>query len=197
MRRSTLAGAATAPALAQEVSVSITSTPANGTHYVAGEAITTRLTLPQIASGNVAGARMKLNVGGVERRATSTSTYAYRLTQVNFTYTVVAADVDADGITLPANSIIISGASWAKVGGGFLNFNHSALSSQSAHRVYGAPAYISATNPSSLTEANLNGATVTVSLGGLTYASGVSVSSFALVVSPNGAFSEPPRQAMG
>ena len=57
--------------------------------------------MPQIASGNVASARMKLNVGGVERRATSTSTYAYRLTQVNFTYTV-AADVDADGISLPA-----------------------------------------------------------------------------------------------
>ena len=37
---------------------------------------------------------------------------------------------------------------------------------------------------SSLTEANLNGATVTVSLGGLTYASGVSASSFALVNSP-------------
>ena len=53
------------------------------------------------------------------------------------------------------------------------------------HRVYGAPAYISATNPSSLTEANLNGATVTVSLGGLTFASGVSASSFALVTSPS------------
>ena len=33
----------------------------------------------------------------------------------------------------------------------------------------------------SLTEATLNGATVTISLGGLTYASGVSASSFALV----------------
>ena len=182
----TLAGAfATAPALAQEVSVSITSTPANGTHYVAGEAITTRLTMPQIASGNVAGARMKLNVGGVERRATSTSSYAYRLTQVNFTYTVVAADVDADGISLPANSIIISGASWAKVAGGSVNFNHSALSSQSAHRVYGAPAYLSATNPASLTEANLNGARLTVTLpSGFTFASGVSTSSFALATNP-------------
>ena len=36
----------------------------------------------------------------------------------------------------------------------------------------------------SLTEATLNGATVTVSLGGLTFASGVSASSFALVTSP-------------
>ena len=74
--------------------------------------------------------------------------------------------------------------SWAKVGGGFLNHSHRALSNQSAHRVYGTPAYLSATNPASLTEATLNGATVTVSFGGLTFASGVSASSFALVTSP-------------
>ena len=51
-----------APAFAQ-VSVSITSTPANGTHYVVGEAITTRLTIPQLNSGEVQNARMKLNIG--------------------------------------------------------------------------------------------------------------------------------------
>ena len=95
----------------------------------------------------------------------------------------MAADVDADGISIPANSIIGSD-NWSKVGGGFVDRSHSALSSQAAHRVYGAPAYLSATNPSSLTEANLNGATVTVSLGGLTFASGVSASSFQLVTSP-------------
>ena len=89
---------------------------------------------------------------------------------------------DADGISIPANSVI--SGSWSKVGGGFVNRNHSALSNQSAHRVYGTPAYLSATGPASLTEATLNGATVTVSLGGLTYASGVSASSFALVTSP-------------
>ena len=138
--------------------------------------------MPQIQSGAIRNARMKLDIGGVERQAASTSSYAYRLTQVNFTYTVVAADVDADGISLPANSII--GGQWQRVGGGFLNFSHSALSNQSAHRVFGTPAYLSATNPASLTEATLNGATVTVSLGGPTFASGVSAFSFALVTSP-------------
>ena len=39
---------------------------------------------------------MRLNIGGVERQAASTSSYVFRLTQVNFTYTVVAADLDAD-----------------------------------------------------------------------------------------------------
>ncbi len=43
-------------------------------------------------------------------------------------------------------------------------------------------------SPSTLTEANL---------GGLTFASGLSASSFALATGPNGAFSEPPRRAMG
>ena len=41
---------------------------------------------------------------------------------------------------------------------------------------------MSATSPASLTEAILNNATVTVS--GITYASGVSASSFALVTNP-------------
>ena len=47
---------------------------------------------------------------------------------------------------------------------------------------YGASA--SATSPSTLTEANLNGATVTVALEDTTFAAGVTKSSFALVTSP-------------
>ena len=47
-----------------------------------------------------------------------------------------------------------------------------------------AGACLSATNPASLDEASLNGAAITVSLVGLTFASGVSASSFALVTSP-------------
>ena len=70
-----------------------------------------------------------------------------------------------DGIAIPANSIIGSD-NWSKVGGGFVDRSHSALSDQATHKVFGAPAYISATNPASLAEATLNGATVTVSLGG-------------------------------
>ena len=48
------------------------------------------------------------------------------------------------------------------------------------------------------THRDLNGARLTVTLpSGFTFASGVSASSFALVVGPNGAFSQPPRRAMG
>ena len=45
-------------------------------------------------------------------------------------------------------------------------------------------ASLSATNPASLAEATLNNATVTVLLGGTTFASGVSASSYALVTNP-------------
>ena len=83
----------------------------------------------------------------------------------------------------PANSII-SSATWRTTGPAVINRNHSALTNQSAHRVFATPAYISATSPAALTEANPNGATVSVGLGGLTFASGVSTSSFALVTMP-------------
>ena len=171
------------PALAQ-VSVSITSTPTNGTHYVAGEAITTRLTTPPLFGGATHQARMKLDIGGRERQATSTTGLTTRMTQVNFSYTVVADDVDTDGIGIPANSINTQGSIWRTAGFGVANLSHSAVASPSAHKVIGSTAYISATRPSPLTEGALNNATITVELSGLTFASGVTTSSFSLVTVP-------------
>ena len=174
-----LALGAAAPALAQQVR--ITSTPNNGTHYVAGEAITTRLDLPaHLHSGNPAASQMKLDIGARQRRAASTTPYSFALAGVNYSYTVVADDVDTDGIGIPANAIVVSGQPWRTAGSAFINLNNAALSSQAAHKVIGSTAYISATNPSPLTEASLNGATVTVALDGLTYASGVTDSDFLL-----------------
>ena len=128
---------------------------------------------------------MRLNIGGTTREAASTSTYSFRLRQVNFSYTVVAADVDADGISIPASAIV--GANrWVTRNNRAINLNNAALPNQGAHKVFGGSgAYVSATNPASLTESALNGATVTVTLVGLTYASGVSASSFSLVTSPS------------
>ena len=128
---------------------------------------------------------MRLNIGGATREAASTSTYSFRLRQVNFSYTVVAADVDADGISIPAGAIV--GANrWVTRNNRTINLNNAALPNQGAHKVFGGSgAYVSATNPASLTESALNGATVTVTLVGLTYASGVSASSFSLVTNPS------------
>ena len=161
--------------------MSITSTPANGTHYVAGEAITTRLDLPaHLHSGNPLLSTMKLDIGARQRQAAGTTPYSFALPGMNYSYTVVADDVDTDGIGIPANAIVVSGQPWRTAGSQFINLNNAALSSQAAHKVIGSTAYISATNPSPLTEASLNGATVTVALDGLTYASGVTDSDFLL-----------------
>ena len=111
---------------------------------------------------------MRLNIGGTTREAASTSSYSFRMRQVNFSYTVVAADV------------------WRTDRNSPVNLNNAALPNQGVHKVFGGSgAYVSATNPASLTESALNGATVAVTLVGLTYASGVSASSFSLVTNPS------------
>ena len=50
-----------------------------------------------------------------------------------------------------------------------INRSHGALGNQSSHWVFGSPVYISATSPAALTEANLNGATLTLTLAGRTF----------------------------
>ena len=181
---------AAAPAAAQ-VTVSITSTPANGTHYVAGEAITTRIS--GLANGVVAtspnpfsASRMALDIGSVTRQASVTTVHNppdYPRT-VDFSYTVVAADFDADGVSIPQNSI--SGTEWRRGLTQPIDRDHAVLPAQSAHRVIGPSASISSTTPAALTEDNLNGATVAVALSGVTFGSGVTASSFELVTAMTG-----------
>ena len=176
---------AAAPAAAQ--TVSITSTPANGAYYAAGEAITTRIALSgAMHGGNPAIAEMKLDVGGVERRASSTTSLVTGIVHVNFSYTVVAADVDPNGISIPANAIDTMGETWLSVGSVVIPLNNAALGDQSAHRVIGVAARISSTSPAALTEDNLNGATVAVALDGVTFVSGVTTASFELVTAITG-----------
>ena len=174
---------AAAPALAQ--TVSITSTPANGTHYVTGEAITTRLSGLSASIATLAGTldnHMRINIGTAAKYANCgrpTGT-----TVVNCSYTVVAADFDADGITLPANWI--TGPNWLDGGGGTITRNYAALTNQAAHKVNGPIASISSTTPAALHEGNLNGATVNVTLLGVTFGSGVTTASFQLVTAMTG-----------
>ncbi len=182
---------AAAPAAAQ-VTVSITSTPANGEYYVAGEAITARISglpiITQTSPNPFSASRMSLDIGGVTRQASVTTVLNppnYPSGDVDFSYTVVAADYDADGVSIPQNSI--SGTGWRTgAGANTVNRDHAALPAQSAHRVIGPSASISSTTPAALTEGNLNGATVAVALSGVTFESGVTASSFELVTALSG-----------
>ena len=185
---------AAAPAAAQvtqsiTATPSITSTPANGTHYVAGEAITTRIAgLSPLGAANLSIAQMKLDVGGVERRAGATTTFSNGITQVDFSYTVTADDFDTDGVSIPANAVDRMGANWliSLSPLTYLIPNNAALPAQSAHKVIGSAASISSTSPAALTEGNLNAATVAVALDGVTFESGVTTASFELVTTITG-----------
>ena len=185
---------AAAPAAAQvtqsiTATPSITSTPANGTHYVAGEAITTRIAgLSPLGAANLSIAQMKLDVGGVERRAGATTTFSNGITQVDFSYTVTADDFDTDGVSIPANAVDRMGANWliSLSPLTYLIPNNAALPAQSAHKVIGSAASISSTTPAVLTEGNLNNATIAVALDGVTFESGVTTASFELVTTITG-----------
>ena len=170
------AGAATA---------AITSTPANGTHYVVGEAITTRLTGFVSISGVVGGAfsnnRMALDVGGATRQASVTSGCC-NVTSATFSYTVQRDDLDTDGITIPANSI--SGPTWRSFLLTNIDRSHSALTNQASHKVIGSAMAISSSTPSSLTSGNLNGATLAVALTGTTFGGSVSAADFSVAAAP-------------
>ena len=151
--------------------VSITSTPANGTHYVAGEAITTRISGLSSAVLTVGGlfsaCRMSLTIGENTREASTVRTLSHPTeTFVDFTYTVVAADLDTDGISIPANSI--SGPTWGAGGGSTIDRNHAALSDQVSHKVGSAvPAVPIVTDTASLAVNEGASATYTVALGSL------------------------------
>ena len=133
-----LAAAVLFAPFADAQTVSITSTPASGSTYGAGETITTRLSgLAAFAGGNPAIATMTLDVGGVERQASSTTSFSNGLTSVNFSYTVTVDDRDTDGIAIPANSVDAGGSIWVTLGSVPITANHAALSNQAGHRVDG------------------------------------------------------------
>ena len=170
--------------------VSITSTPANGIAYVAGETITTRFSFPRkprivAVNGRFSDAKMKLDVGGATRLARITTSFAPALAYVDFSYTVQCGDRAAGGIGIPANSI--TGPAWFSSFPGprrtprSRNRSHVRLAGQSAHEIAGCTASVSSTNPAGLTEGNLNTATLTVTLEGTTFSGGVTASGFALV----------------
>ena len=171
-----------AAAPAGAANVSITSSPSNGAHYVRGEAITVRVSnfgsLQGVGPGGFPNNRMSLNVGGTTRQATVTSTFSLNLTVVDFSYTVTRNDIDTDGVAIPANSI--SGPVWNSGG----SRNHTALTDQSDHKVIGSAAAVSSSNPSWLAAANLNGATLGLSLTGTTWGSSVAASNFSVTATP-------------
>ena len=176
----TLAIFAAAPSGA--ATVTITSTPANGTHYVLGEAITTRIANLSPGISGVGGApfttsTMSINIGGTTRNASVTSGCCGGITTADFSYTVTRDDIDTDGISIPANSI--GGPIWRTMLLGTVDRSHTALTNQAGHAVIGSTAAVSSI-PAGLNSGNLNGATIEVSLTGSTFVAGVAAANFSI-----------------
>ena len=98
-------GASFAP---QVASVGFSFTPRSGQAYVRGETIYMSVQFDRMAE--VTGSpRVALIIGGNTRYATYHSVSTPRPFRLRFVYTVQASDMDADGISIPANPVDLNG----------------------------------------------------------------------------------------
>ena len=96
------------PAYANQLTVmsmAITSTPAEGGDYHAGEKIIVRVTFSETitAFGSPAPATLNITVGTGTAVATADAQSTYDSSTVDFEYVVRSTDVDSNGINVPAN----------------------------------------------------------------------------------------------
>ncbi len=169
------------------------SEPANGDTFMQGETITVTLTFSLAVIDNRscsatfwAGNTLKLEllIGGATRQMSCLDNTNVLRSTIPFTYTVGQDDADADGLSISRL--------W---GGQVRNFADNLddrpvvrdlPTDYPRHKVLGSGVAILSTNPSSLTETNLDGATLALSLTGTTFASGVTADSFALAPAISG-----------
>ena len=114
--------------------VSVTSSPASGSSYATGENIDVAVTFSRAVT--VTGSpRLALTVGSRTRQAAFRSASG---STVNFRYTVVGGDRDANGISIAADALTLNGGG-IKAGSvdAALGLGSHALGNQSDHRVDG------------------------------------------------------------
>ena len=169
------------------------SNPATGDTFAQGETITATLRYSEplrdqrscqhLWSGHGI-VQLELLIGGATRqmRCPDRVNNNFYWT-ISFTYTVGQDDVDADGLSIGRlhGGQLIPGAD---SGSGSNPLDRSSLPrivNSPSHKVAGSAIAVSSVNPSSLTERNVDGATIALSLTDTTFASGVTAASFALV----------------
>ena len=123
---------ASAPTL--QGSPSITSSPASGDTYVAGETITVQVSFdePVIVSGEP---RLPIMVGETLRSVVR-YTSGGGSDMLTFSYTVLTGDMDDDGVSVPAGALRLpGGATITDVNGLTAAVTYGALADQSGHKV--------------------------------------------------------------
>ena len=115
--------------------VALTSAPRAGATYREGERIEVSVTFsaPVTVTGKP---RIRLNVG-VNKVQVPYARHAGPALLV-FGYTVVADDMDTDGVEVPADAIVVIGATIAGVHGGTVMLDHDAVAADAAHMVNGS-----------------------------------------------------------
>ena len=118
--------------------VAITSSPASGDAYAAGETITADVTFDQVLT--VTGApQLAIAVGTTTRQAAGSHTSGE--SKIAFSYTVATADRDADGIAVAAGALTLNGATVRNARGedARLGLGSHALAAQTGHKVSTPP----------------------------------------------------------
>ena len=119
-------------------SIGITSYPANGEAYEAGDTITAELTFDESVSpsGDI---HLVLDVGGMARRAILRSGADGTFTDsLVFDYTVQEHDQDTDGIGIGANNLKLDGGGIYDSAGNSAGLSHEAVTADPDHKVAGS-----------------------------------------------------------
>ena len=124
---------ATAPTINTD-GIAITSTIPSNSIYTAGDTIQATVTFTE--NVDVAGTpQLELRIGTADKNAAWTS--GTGTTVLAFEYTVVASDVDADGIEIRADKLALNGGTIQDAAGNAATLTYNALSAQASHKVDG------------------------------------------------------------
>ncbi len=121
-------------------SVNITSEPADGEAYDAGEVVSVEVVFSEEVTTR-GGPELELDVGGVARqmvlRSSPVGSFAKSLV---FGYTVQEGDEDGDGIGISANTLRLNGGGIYDVAGNSANLSFDVVPADSGHKVGPPPA---------------------------------------------------------
>ena len=191
------AGQAAAQLIPPTITRITLNNPATGDTFVQGETITATLHFSEPLRDNntcqtswsgLGIVQLELLIGGATRQMRCQTNGNWVRSNIPFTYTVGQDDADADGLSI---SRLHGGTIFpiADNGGTGNPVDYDSLpriQNSPNHKVAGSAIAISSVSPSSLTEQNLDGATIALSLTGTTFASGVTADSFALAPAISG-----------
>ena len=118
--------------------VALASAPANGRTYRLGERIEVVVTFDEPATVNTSGGTpgIGLTVGTAAKTAGYLRSPGSR--RLVFAYEVQATDRDTNGVSVPANGILLNGARIANANGEVFGLAHYAVADNRLHRVNGA-----------------------------------------------------------